>query len=91
VGPASVRKLRDLGCDTVADVRDLDPRAIRKNMTVIGKHLLSDGRVYQPNPSSTRPHRHVCLSRRTSNSTFFGASVNDEIERRLFGDIDTRG
>lgn len=24
-------------------------------------------------------------------STFFGASVNDEIERRLFGDIDTRG
>ena len=24
-------------------------------------------------------------------STFFGTSVNDEIERRLFGDIDTRG
>src|SRR5271169_1379027 len=24
-------------------------------------------------------------------STFFGTSVNDEIERRLFGDIDARG
>ena len=24
-------------------------------------------------------------------STFFGTSINDEIERRLFGDIDTRG
>lgn len=24
-------------------------------------------------------------------STFFGTSVNDEIERRLFGDVDTRG
>jgi hypothetical protein len=24
-------------------------------------------------------------------STFFGTSINDEIERRLFGDIDARG
>ncbi|WP_426611296.1 hypothetical protein [Bradyrhizobium sp. McL0616] len=24
-------------------------------------------------------------------STFFGTSVNDEIERRLFGDVDARG
>jgi hypothetical protein len=24
-------------------------------------------------------------------STFFGTAINDEIERRLFGDVDTRG
>ena len=51
---------------------------------------LNDGRVITeralfPAPTS-RAFRQMDLY-----STFFGTSVNDEIERRLFGDIDTRG
>ncbi|KQT80153.1 Y-family DNA polymerase [Methylobacterium sp. Leaf466] len=40
VGPSTVRKLEALGCDSVADVRDLDPRAARKGMTVVGERLV---------------------------------------------------
>lgn len=32
-----------------------------------------------------------CFRQRDLYSTFFGAAVNDEIERRLFGEIDTKG
>ncbi len=32
-----------------------------------------------------------CFRQRDLYSTFFGAAVNDEIERRLFGEIDTNG
>ncbi|UGB27208.1 Y-family DNA polymerase [Methylorubrum sp. B1-46] len=40
VGPATARKLEALGCDSVSDVRDLDPRLARKGMTVVGERLV---------------------------------------------------
>lgn len=59
---------------------DLSPR----------QHVLSDGRKVSENSKFTSPtSRAFC--QRDLYSTFFGTSVNDEIERKLFGDIDTRG
>ncbi len=40
VGGASQARLHAIGCRTVADVRDLDPRAIRKGMTVVGERII---------------------------------------------------
>lgn len=40
IGPASARKLRALGCDTVADVAALDPRPARKALTVVGERII---------------------------------------------------
>ncbi|WP_186399052.1 DUF4238 domain-containing protein [Stappia sp. P2PMeth1] len=54
------------------------------------QHALSDGRVVTERSKFTSPtSRAFC--KRDLYSTFFGTSVNDEIERKLFGDIDTRG
>jgi DNA polymerase V len=40
VGPASAARLRAMGCTSVADLRDLDPRPVRKGMTVVGERLI---------------------------------------------------
>lgn len=40
VGRANAKRLAALGCESVADVRDLDPRAARKSMTVVGERLI---------------------------------------------------
>jgi hypothetical protein len=59
---------------------DLSPR----------QHALPDGRVITEKSKFASPtSRAFC--QRDLYSTFFGTSVNDEIERKLFGDIDTRG
>jgi hypothetical protein len=59
---------------------DLNPR----------RHALSDCRVFIEKSKFVSPtSRAFC--QRDLYSTFYGTSVNDEIERRLFGDIDTRG
>jgi len=42
VGPANARKLGALGCESAADVRDLDTRAVRKAMTVVGERLVRE-------------------------------------------------
>ena len=42
IGAASAAKLRALGCTTVADVRDLDPRPARRAMTVVGEHIIHE-------------------------------------------------
>ena len=36
VGPVNARKLGALGCESAADVRDLDPRAVRKGLCPLG-------------------------------------------------------
>jgi hypothetical protein len=53
--------------------------------------VLPDGRVIVQNSAwdSTPTSRAFC--QKDLYSTFFGTSVNDEIERRLFGDVDGRG
>jgi hypothetical protein len=55
------------------------------------RRVLPDGRVTVQNSAwddtpTTRAFRQKDLY-----STFFGTSVNDEIERRLFGDVDGTG
>ncbi|SFM30623.1 Y-family DNA polymerase [Methylobacterium pseudosasicola] len=42
VGPASARKLGAFGCESAADVRDLDTRLVRKAMTVVGERLVQE-------------------------------------------------
>ncbi|KQP72436.1 Y-family DNA polymerase [Methylobacterium sp. Leaf112] len=42
VGVASARRLEALGCESVADVRDLDPRIARKALTVVGERLVHE-------------------------------------------------
>ncbi|GJE47005.1 Protein UmuC [Methylobacterium tardum] len=42
IGPANARKLEALGCESVADVRDLDARVARKAMTVVGERLVQE-------------------------------------------------
>jgi hypothetical protein len=54
------------------------------------QHVLPDGRVVTERSQFTSPtSRAFC--QRDLYSTFFGTSVNDEIERKLFDDIDSRG
>jgi hypothetical protein len=54
------------------------------------RHMLSDARVFTEKSKFVSPtSRAFC--QRDLYSTFFGTSLNDEIERKLFGDIDTRG
>lgn len=52
--------------------------------------VLDDGRVIRGRSLFNAPRKR-CFFRTDLYSTFFGTAVNDEIERRLFGDIDTRG
>ncbi|MDB5609175.1 MAG: hypothetical protein JWP25_6075 [Bradyrhizobium sp.] len=51
---------------------------------------LDDGRVITGNSLVHWPTAR-CFQQRDLYSTFFGTLVSDEIERRLFGDIDARG
>ncbi len=51
---------------------------------------LADGRVIQERSLFDAPTKR-CFFCTDLYSTFFGTGVNDEIERKLFGDIDTRG
>lgn len=42
VGPANAHKLGALGCESAADVRDLDTRVVRMVMTVVGERLVRE-------------------------------------------------
>ena len=53
-------------------------------------HALPDGRIV-PGGSHFNSPTSRCFVQRDLYSTFFGTAVNDEIERRLFGAIDTSG
>lgn len=54
------------------------------------QHVLPDGRVIPGRALFTSPTSR-CFFQTDLYSTFFGSSVNDEIERGLFGAIDDRG
>ncbi|ARS26795.1 DUF4238 domain-containing protein [Sphingomonas sp. KC8] len=51
---------------------------------------LADGRVIEERSLFDAPTKR-CFFKTDLYSTFFGTEVNDGIERKLFGDIDTRG
>jgi len=55
------------------------------------RKTLPDGRVIVQRGSWDETPTSIAFRQKDLYSTFFGTSVNDEIERRLFGDIDTRG
>ncbi|ACL61786.1 Y-family DNA polymerase [Methylobacterium nodulans] len=50
IGRASLAKLEALGVDTVADLRDLDPRPARQALTVVGERIIHElrGRACLP-------------------------------------------
>ncbi len=53
--------------------------------------VLADGRVITQNGAWNDTPTSKAFVQKDLYSTFFGTSVNDEIERHLFGDVDTRG
>jgi hypothetical protein len=55
------------------------------------RRVLPDGRVIVQNSVWDDTSTSRAFRQRDLYSTFFGTSANDEIERRLFGDIDGRG
>jgi uncharacterized protein DUF4238 len=59
--------------------------------TTPDRKVLPDGRVIVQNSAWDDTPTSMAFRQRDLYSTFFGTSVNDEIERHLFGDIDTRG
>lgn len=40
IGRASLAKLQAMGVESVADLRDLDPRPVRKGLTVVGERII---------------------------------------------------
>jgi hypothetical protein len=68
------------GCSSLAYV-DMTP----------DQRVLPDGRVIVQNSAWDDTSTSRAFRQKDLYSTFFGTSVNDEIERRLFGDIDGRG
>ena len=54
------------------------------------RKTLGDGRIIIERSKFDAPISR-CFRERDLYSTFFGTSVNDEIERRLFGSIDSKG
>jgi hypothetical protein len=55
------------------------------------QRVLADGRVITQRGAWNDTPTTLAFRQKDLYSTFFGTSVNDEIERRLFGDVDTRG
>jgi Protein of unknown function (DUF4238) len=55
------------------------------------RKVLPDGRVIVQRAAWDETPTSMAFRQKDLYSTFFGTSVNDEIERRLFGDIDRRG
>ncbi|KQO66492.1 MULTISPECIES: Y-family DNA polymerase [Methylobacterium] len=71
VGPANARRLEALGCDSAADVRDLDPRAARMAMTVVGERLVHELRGT------------ACLDLETLAATRKGCAVTRSFSERV--------
>ena len=42
IGRASLAKLEAMGVESVADLRDLDPRPVRKGLTVVGERIIHE-------------------------------------------------
>lgn len=42
IGPASIAKLSALGCGTVADLLAINPKVVRKSMTVVGERIVQE-------------------------------------------------
>ncbi|GEP04012.1 Y-family DNA polymerase [Methylobacterium oxalidis] len=69
VGRASLTKLEAMGVDSVADLRDLDPRPVRKAMTVVGERIIHELRGLSCLPLELMPaQRKGCAVTRSFSS-----------------------
>ncbi|GJD87441.1 DNA polymerase IV [Methylobacterium hispanicum] len=69
IGRASLAKLEALGVDTVADLRHLDPRPVRKAMTVVGERIIHELRGLACLPLELMPvQRRGCAVTRSFSS-----------------------
>ncbi|MET4603676.1 hypothetical protein ABIB90_003161 [Bradyrhizobium sp. JR4.1] len=59
--------------------------------TAPDRKVLADGRVITQRGAWDSTPTSLAFRQKDLYSTFFGTSVNDEIERHLFGDVDARG
>ncbi len=57
IGRASLAKLEAMGVDTVADLRDLDPRPVRKALSVVGERIIHELRGLSCLPLELVPAR----------------------------------
>ncbi|GJD80966.1 Y-family DNA polymerase [Methylobacterium gregans] len=57
IGRASLAKLEAMGVDSVADLRDLDPRPVRKALTVVGERMIHELRGLSCLPLELVPAR----------------------------------
>jgi DNA polymerase V len=71
VGPASARKLHAMGIESVADLADMDPRPIRKALTVVGERLIHELRG------------RACLALETVPARRKGCAVTRSFSRRV--------
>lgn len=71
IGRASQAKLRAMGCDSVADVRDLDPRPVRRALMVVGERIIHELRG------------RACLSLETVAATRKGCAVTRSFSNRV--------
>ena len=86
IDPASQDKLRAMGCCTVADVRDLQPRSMRAGMMVFGERVVHELRG---SPcfvlESVEPRRNGCAV-----ACCFSGRVNDLTVEQVVGAHATR-
>lgn len=69
IGRASLAKLEAIGVDSVADLRDLDPRPVRKAMTVVGERIIHELRGLSCLPLELMPaQRKGCAVTRSFSS-----------------------
>ena len=71
IGPASQAKLQAIGCRTVADVRDLDPKLARNSLTIVGRRIVHELRG------------DACLDLQTVAPTRKGCAVTRSFSRRV--------
>ncbi|GJE61611.1 Y-family DNA polymerase [Methylobacterium trifolii] len=57
IGRASLAKLEAMGVDSVADLRDLDPRPVRKSLSVVGERIIHELRGLACLPLDLLPAR----------------------------------
>ncbi len=84
IGRASLAKLEALGVDTVADLRDLDPRPVRKAMTGVGARIIHElrGLAYLPLELMPAQRKGCAVTRSFSSRTRIGRRWSKRSRRR---------
>ncbi|WP_298952039.1 Y-family DNA polymerase [uncultured Methylobacterium sp.] len=79
IGRASLARLEAMGVDTVADLRDLDPRPARQSLTVVGERIIHElrGRACLP-LESVPARRKGCAVTRSFSSRITGRDVLEQ-------------